>query len=152
MPDIPKGKAGEVKCYRVPHVTAQGGLVNLLRKPKQLEIDLAKAKAAGCNVDCKYTVAEAEALDENDPALFFAAILPRGIEHLLMQLTFMAEGYSSMERDATYRYGWVLAHGTVIHSAAKALIYIISGQAATTALHVLQLRQREDKGVPASQI
>jgi hypothetical protein len=76
----------------------------LLRKPKQLEVDLARAKAAGCEVLCRYSVAEAAALDENDPALFFCAMLPHGVEHLMRKFEYMSIGSTCHESHTHVRY------------------------------------------------
>jgi hypothetical protein len=98
LPDHPDGTPGGVKCYEVPSATAQDGSFTILRKPKELEVALAEAAAAGYPVKCRYTPEEAAALDENDPALYICVTLPRNVDELLLTLSRMQQGGTDAQR------------------------------------------------------
>ncbi|WIA32885.1 hypothetical protein OEZ86_006059 [Tetradesmus obliquus] len=105
FPDNPDGRQGGINYYVVEQVTAEEGRVQLYRTPKKLIVDLARAKAEGFPVQSRFSVPEAQRLDRNDPALFFCALLPPGIEHLLHKLAYMSCGYSNDQQHKHFSFG-----------------------------------------------
>jgi hypothetical protein len=103
MPATPDGRHSEPKCFPVLTATAQNGCFTVLRKSKALEVALAEAAAAGCNVQCRFTPEEAAAMDENDWALYQCVTLPHNVDELLLTISRMQRGGTRIWQEGNVR-------------------------------------------------